>query len=117
MTVSSPRPLRLCLILHSTRSDNLGVGALTVAEVAILRDVARRLGREIDITILDWKDPRTPYVTGPDIRVVDLGPGASWPILPAFSQRPGVRMRSSTSGQGTALPISTAQAASTACSP
>lgn len=66
------RPLRICLILHSSRSDNLGVGALTASEVAILRDIGQRLGREVAITILDWRDPRAPYVTGPDIRHADL---------------------------------------------
>ena len=66
------RPLRICLIMHSTRSDNLGVGALTVSEVEILRQIARDIDRPIAITVLDWKDARTPYVTGPDIRVVDL---------------------------------------------
>jgi polysaccharide pyruvyl transferase WcaK-like protein len=66
------RPIRICLIMHSTRSDNLGVGALTVSEVAILRDIAAGLGRAIEITVLDWKDARAPYVTGPDIRVMDL---------------------------------------------
>jgi len=66
------RPLRLCLILHSTRSDNLGVGALTVSEVAILRDIGRDLGRTLEITVLDWKDARTPYVTGPDLTVIDV---------------------------------------------
>jgi polysaccharide pyruvyl transferase WcaK-like protein len=71
--VSIPlRPLRVCLILHSTRSDNLGVGALTASDVEILRDVSRRLDRRIEITILDWKDRRQPYVTGPDIRTIDL---------------------------------------------
>lgn len=67
-----PRPLNICLILHSTRSDNLGVGALTVAEVAILRDIAQDLGVDLRITVMDWKDPRAPYVTGPDITVRDL---------------------------------------------
>lgn len=66
------RPLRICLIMHSTRSDNLGVGALTVSEVEILRAIARDSGRAIEITVVDWKDARTPYVTGPDIRVVDM---------------------------------------------
>ncbi len=66
------RPLRICLILHSTRSDNLGVGALTASEVEILRRAAKALGREIEITICDWKDPRPSYVTGDDIRVIDL---------------------------------------------
>ncbi len=66
------RPLRICLIMHSTRSDNLGVGALSVSEVAILRDCARELGRGMEITVLDWKDARTPYLTGPDIRIIDM---------------------------------------------
>lgn len=68
----SSRPLRICLIMHSTRSDNLGVGALTASEIAILRDIAARLGRDMEITVLDWKDARQPYVKGPDIRVLDL---------------------------------------------
>lgn len=68
----SKRPFHICLIMHSTRSDNLGVGALTVSEVAILRDIARTLDRAIEITVMDWKDPRSPYVTGPDIHIVDL---------------------------------------------
>lgn len=66
------RPLRISLIMHSTRSDNLGVGALSVAEVEILRDIGRQIGRQIEITVLDWKDARDPYVTGPDIKVIDL---------------------------------------------
>ncbi|MBU0780255.1 MAG: polysaccharide pyruvyl transferase family protein, partial [Alphaproteobacteria bacterium] len=65
-------PLRICLIMHSTRSDNLGVGALTVSEVEILRDIARQIDTPIAITVMDWKDPRAPYVTGPDVTVRDL---------------------------------------------
>ena len=66
------RPLRICLIMHSTRSDNLGVGALTVSQVAILRRLAADMGRVLQITVMDWKDARTPYVTGEDIRIIDL---------------------------------------------
>ena len=66
------RPIRICLIMHSTRSDNLGVGALTVSEVDILRNLGREIGRAVEITVVDWKDARTPYVTGPDIKVVDM---------------------------------------------
>lgn len=65
-------PVRILLLFHSTRSDNLGVGALTQSEVTILRDIGARLGRAIEITVLDWKDTRSPYVTGGDIRVVEL---------------------------------------------
>ncbi len=68
----SARPVTVCLIMHSTRSDNLGVGALTVSEIAILDEIARDLGRSIEIVVLDWKDARTPYVQGPNIHIVDL---------------------------------------------
>lgn len=67
------KPLRLCLIMHSTKSYNLGVGALTVAEVDILREIAGHLGRKLEITIVDFKDKMTPYVTGDDIRLVQMG--------------------------------------------
>ncbi len=66
------RPLRICLIMHATRSDNLGVGALSVSEVEIIREIGRNMGREIEITIVDFKDAREPYISGPDITVVDL---------------------------------------------
>jgi polysaccharide pyruvyl transferase WcaK-like protein len=71
-TARPSRPLRICLIMHSTRSDNLGVGALTVSEVEIIRQIGREIDRPVEITVMDWKDARAPYVTGPDIRVVDL---------------------------------------------
>lgn len=66
------RPIRICLIGHSTRSDNLGVGALTVSEVEILRGIARDLDRPLEITITDFRDARPTYVAGPDIQVVDI---------------------------------------------
>ncbi|MGX0978874.1 polysaccharide pyruvyl transferase WcaK-like protein [Roseovarius sp. MBR-51] len=66
------RPFRICLILHSTRSDNLGVGALTVSEIEIIRDIARDIGRDIQITAMDWKDARDSYITGSDVTVRDL---------------------------------------------
>lgn len=65
-------PLHICLIMHSTRSDNLGVGALTVSEIAIIRDIAQELGHPIHVTVMDWKDKRTPYVSGDDITIIDL---------------------------------------------
>ena len=64
--------LNISLILHSAKSPNLGVGALSVAEVAILRDIAARLDTPIAIEILDWADTSPAYVTGPDITVRDM---------------------------------------------
>lgn len=66
------RPLRALLLLHSTRSHNLGVGALSVAQIAILRDIARTLGRKLEITLADYPDARDPYIDGDDIRIVTL---------------------------------------------
>jgi len=66
------RPVRVGLIFHSTKSSNMGVGALTVAQIEILRGIGRDLGREIAITVIDWPDPRPPYVAGPDIEVVPM---------------------------------------------
>lgn len=79
----SPR-IEVALLFHSSKSDNFGVGALTLSEVNILRHLATELGAQLKITIVDWKDPRKPYVTGPDIEVVDirsrdiLKPGGFW---------------------------------------
>ncbi len=66
------KPIEVCLIMHSTRSDNLGVGALTVSEVELIREISRDLNHPIHITVMDWKDPRTPYVGGDDITIRDL---------------------------------------------
>ncbi|MEM1159969.1 MAG: polysaccharide pyruvyl transferase family protein [Pseudomonadota bacterium] len=67
------KPFTICLIGHSSNSDNLGVGALTVAEVAILREIAADLGLDLKIRLIDWKDTRTPYVTGDDIEIKRIG--------------------------------------------
>ena len=72
MTEYSSRPIRVTLIQHSTRNDNLGVGALTVAEVEILREISREIDREIAITIAEWKGVRDPCVSGPDITLTGL---------------------------------------------
>lgn len=60
------------LIGHSSNSDNLGVGALTASQVAILREIAGKLGVEMRIMILDWVQARPPYITGADIEVREM---------------------------------------------
>lgn len=64
--------LHIALILHATRSENLGVGALTVSQVDIIRRLACQLGTDLKITILDWADQGEPCVTGPDIAPIAL---------------------------------------------
>lgn len=60
------------LIFHSARNDNLGVGALTESEIEILRMIARKLDRELRITLVDGRGPRPVYVHGPDVEVQDI---------------------------------------------
>lgn len=62
----------IVLIFHSSRNDNLGVGALTESQIAILRSVGERTGQEIRITIIDGEAERPVYVHGPDIEVRDI---------------------------------------------
>jgi polysaccharide pyruvyl transferase WcaK-like protein len=66
--------LKIALIFHLAKNDNLGVGALTVSEVEILRTIAQRLGAPIHITVIDGDDPRPPCVAGPDVTVLAMRP-------------------------------------------
>ena len=65
-------PLKVGLIFHSAKSENLGVGALTVAEIEVLRRAGERLGRKVDVTVFDWRDNRPSYVPPEQARVVSL---------------------------------------------
>lgn len=64
--------INIGLIFHSAKNPNLGVGALTVADVAIIREAARGLGAHI--TIIDGFGIRKPCIDGPDITVLCLRP-------------------------------------------
>lgn len=48
-------------------SDNLGVGALTVANIAILREAARAAGRTPRFLVTGWRDARAWYETAADV--------------------------------------------------
>ncbi|MDT8328879.1 MAG: polysaccharide pyruvyl transferase family protein [Roseovarius sp.] len=61
--------LKIALIFHSASNDNLGVGALSVSEVEILRRIAEARGLPIAITVIDSIATRPPYVTGEDITI------------------------------------------------
>lgn len=69
---SAIRPLTVGLMWHSAASDNLGVGALTVSQIAIVEAVAVQIGRPVRFVILGWKEASEPYVTGPNIRAGQL---------------------------------------------
>ncbi|MCA1975151.1 MAG: polysaccharide pyruvyl transferase family protein [Caenispirillum sp.] len=45
--IDEPRALRIGLLWHSLRNENLGVGALTIAQIALLRKAAARAGRSV----------------------------------------------------------------------
>ena len=66
------RPLVVGLLWHSVNSDNLGVGALTQAHIAILEGIAGELGLAVQFVVLGWFDRREPYATGANIRAMRL---------------------------------------------
>lgn len=67
-----PSPLTIGLLWHSATSDNLGVGALTVAQIAIIEAVAAARGLPVRFVILGWRDPRPAYVAQANVARVDL---------------------------------------------
>ena len=77
-------PLTIGLLWHSATSDNLGVGALTVAQIAIIEALAQAREIPVRFVILGWRDPRPAYVAQDNVRRVDLRtrdlvrPGGLW---------------------------------------
>src|SRR6056297_2150645 len=61
--------LTIALIFHSASNDNMGVGALSVSEVAILRRIAAARDIPIAIKVIDSIAERPPYVSGEDITI------------------------------------------------
>ena len=64
--------IRIGLLWHSMNSDNLGVGAMTVAHMVILREIAAGLGLDPQFRILGWHGRKLPYSTRDDIEIVQL---------------------------------------------
>ncbi len=67
------REIAIGLLWHSDRSGNLGVGALTVGNIAIARAVAAELGLTPRFTILGFGDAGTPYIADDDVTFAPLG--------------------------------------------
>ncbi|HLZ75497.1 polysaccharide pyruvyl transferase family protein [Phenylobacterium sp.] len=64
----APITISIGLLWHSVNSGNLGVGALTVSNIALARRAAAAAGLEPRFHILGFVDPAVPhYVSGPDI--------------------------------------------------
>ena len=66
---TSLKPVTIGLAWHSMNSDNLGVGALTVSNIAILRDAAKAAGVEPKFVVIGWKDKRAHYDQIADVDV------------------------------------------------
>lgn len=71
--MTSDRPtLRIGLTWHSLNSDNLGVGALTLAHMVILQEIADGLGVHPQFVIMGWTDPKPFYSMPENAEVVNL---------------------------------------------
>lgn len=75
------------LLWHSVRSGNLGVGALTVSNIALLREACARLGLRPQFVVLGPREASAPYIDEPDVRAIDIDgrfmalPGGYWRTL------------------------------------
>jgi len=80
-------PVRVGLLWHSASSGNLGVGALTLANIRIARDVAASLGLALKFTIIGMEDPEQAYVRDADVDSFPLNtrrllsPSGCWAAL------------------------------------
>ncbi|WP_337188894.1 polysaccharide pyruvyl transferase family protein [Phenylobacterium sp.] len=77
--------IKIGLLWHCDAAGNLGVGALTVGNIASARQAAQRLGVSPQFTLLQFPgDLAHPYVSGPDIRTFNISrrslqsPGGYW---------------------------------------
>jgi polysaccharide pyruvyl transferase WcaK-like protein len=65
-------PVTIALMWHSMNSDNLGVGALTLSNMALLRRAAAEAERTPRFIALGWRDPRPWYEIFDDLENVPL---------------------------------------------
>ncbi len=75
------RRLDIGLLWHSDRSGNLGVGALTVGNIALVRQVAAEQGIEPRFVIVGFNDRGASYINDADVRFSPVGARA----LPALA--------------------------------
>lgn len=66
--------VRVGLLWHSVNSANLGVGALTVSNLAIIRRAAAEAGVEVSFDLFGWVDAGRPhYAAAPDVTIHPMG--------------------------------------------
>ena len=79
-TAATGAPLRVGMLWHSPNSGNLGVGALTLGNLALARRAAEAAGITPHFELIGFADPgRAHYVSGPDISVTELDGRAMLP--------------------------------------
>ncbi len=65
--------VRVGLLWHSANSDNLGIGALTVSNIAIVESAAKALGIPVAFDIFCWRDPGAMQINRPNVRIMQMG--------------------------------------------
>lgn len=81
------KTIRVGLLWHSVRSGNLGVGALTVSNIALVREACGELGLTPSFLIMGPREAGTVYLKAEDIEVLDidtrflLSPAGYWRAL------------------------------------
>lgn len=68
--MAAKRHLTIGLPWGAANSANLGLGALTEANLDLLEEVAAELGLTLDFEILFWADAAEDYITRPNLRTV-----------------------------------------------
>ncbi|MFH1986425.1 MAG: polysaccharide pyruvyl transferase family protein [Pseudomonadota bacterium] len=72
MTAQSTfRTIQVGLLWHSLSSDNLGVGALTESQIAILRSAAESAGFRLEFTVFGTSGSRTGLNNAPGVTIGD----------------------------------------------
>lgn len=66
------RRLEIGLLWHSTKSGNLGVGALTTAHITLICEAATAAGISPNFKILAAGERGQPYIGGPNIEVLEI---------------------------------------------
>lgn len=85
MISSAQKVFTIGLMWHSAASDNMGVGALTVSQIAIVEQIAARLGRPVRFVILGWQEAGRPYVSAANVspgRLRGRDLVSPWGLLP-----------------------------------
>lgn len=81
--------IKIGLLWHSGSSANLGVGALTVANLSLARGVAQELGLDPEFTILGMREAEQGYIPDGDVAHFSIDakslvpPGGYWSVAGA----------------------------------